>query len=149
MPLPKPELGLVVNYAFVWASAGRHPPDDTGKSRPCLIVDLEDVDEAQTGGRLVKRVTYVPISHIAPQKGENAITIPTRVAVYLKLSEETSYLYTSYAVEDDWPFDLEKIPGSDDRFDYGLIPPKLFNAVVNDFKTYLQKRPQFVHRRGK
>jgi hypothetical protein len=107
LPLPTPELGLVVHYSFVWAGAGRGIPPDTSKSRPCLIIDLEPVEEAPPGGRLVTRVTYLPISHVAPRPGEAALAIPPRVAQHLGLTQETSFLYTSYAVEDDWPFDLE------------------------------------------
>ena len=148
MVLPKPNLGLVVNYGFVWAGKGRPPPADSGKNRPCLIADLEDVIEPHSAGRLITRVTYLPISHVAPRKGESAIAIPPRVAKHLGLTPETSYIYTSYAVEDDWPFDLEKIPGLNDTFDYGFIPPKLFAAVANDFARYLLKHPRAVHKRS-
>ena len=148
MPLPTPELGLVVHYSFVWAGAGRRIPPDTGKSRPCLIIDLEQVEEPPAGGRVVTRVTYLPISHIAPRPGEAALGIPPRVAQHLGLTQETSFLYTSYAVEDDWPFDLEPAPGADGRFDYGFIPPKLFAAVAAEFAKYLATHPRFVHQRS-
>jgi hypothetical protein len=62
------------------------------------------------------------------------------------LTVERSYLYTSYAVEDDWPFDLAHVPGSSDRFDYGFIPPRLFAAVADDFAAYLTAHPSFVHK---
>jgi hypothetical protein len=68
------------------------------------------------------------------------------VAAHLDLTAERSYLYTSYAVEDDWPFDLAHLPGASDRFDYGFVPPSLFGAVVADFAAYLATRPRFVHR---
>jgi hypothetical protein len=147
VPLPKPELGLVVHYGFVWAGPGRAPPGDSGKSRPCLIVDVEDVIEPDAGGRLIKRTTYLPISHVAPSGTETAIPIPPKLALYLKLTEKTSYIYTSYAVEDDWPFDVEKVPGEGDRYDYGLVPPRLFAAVAADFENYLARHPAFVYRR--
>ncbi|HYZ64527.1 MAG TPA: hypothetical protein VE650_18910 [Acetobacteraceae bacterium] len=148
MPLPQPELGLVVQYRFVWAGAGRGSPPDVGKSRPCLIVDLEQVGEPSLGGRLVTRVTYLPISHVAPRAAEQAIPVPPRVGRHIGLSHETSYVYTSYAVEDDWPFDLDTVPGTDGVFDYGLIPPKLFASVAEDFANYLAMHPRFVHQRS-
>jgi hypothetical protein len=40
MPLPRPEIGLIVHYGFVWSGPDRGPPPDAGKDRPCLIVDL-------------------------------------------------------------------------------------------------------------
>lgn len=145
MPLPAPKLGLVVHYGFVWAGAGSRAPPDAGKDRPCLIVDLEQVEEPALNGRVVTRVTYLPISHVGPRAGEQAIAIPPRVARHLGLTAERSYLYTSYAVEDDWPFDLAHVPGSSDRFDHGFVPPRLFAAVAADFAAYLAAHPGFVH----
>jgi hypothetical protein len=147
MPLPEPKLGLVVHYGFVWASAARRAPPDSGKDRPCLIVDLEQVVEPALRGRPVIRVTYLPISHIAPRRGEQALAIPPRVAQHLSLTSRQSYLYTSYAAEDDWPFDLAPVPGSHDRFNYGFVPPRLFQAIADDFATYLAAHPSVVHRR--
>ena len=140
MPLPKPELGLVVHYGFVWAGPERDAPLDAGKARPCVIVDIEDIEEPAAGGRPTKRVTYLPLSHVAPSKGEAGIVVPPRVAAYLGLTPQVSFIYTSYAVEDDWPFDVERRPGATDRFDYGHIPPQLFVRVAKDFGSILKKR---------
>jgi hypothetical protein len=148
MPLPEAKLGLVVHYGFVWASSTRRAPPDAGKERPCLIVDLERAAEPMLLGRQVIRVTYLPISHVAPRRGEDAIIIPPRVAQHLGLTSQRSYLYTSYAVEDDWPFDLAHVPGTRDRFDYGFVPPRLFQAVAADFAAYLAAHPAHVHRRS-
>jgi hypothetical protein len=146
VPLPAPKLGLVVHYGFIWAGSGTYPPPDAGKDRPCLIVDLEFVAEPALADRVATRVTYLPISHVAPRREEHAIAVPPRVAQHLGQTLERSYLYTSYAVEDDWPFDLAHIPGSSDRFDYGFVPPRLFEAVALDFAAYLATHPGFIHR---
>jgi hypothetical protein len=145
MPLPAPRIGLVVQYAFVWSGAGRRSPPDSGKSRPCLIVDVEDGEEV--AGRTATRVTYLPISHVAPREGEHAIEIPARVAQHLKLTDEKSYLYTSYANEDDWPYDLDRVPGESDRYHYEAIPPRLFEKVAADFAAYLKEHPRAVHQK--
>ena len=147
MKLPRPKLGPVVQYGLVWASTARRAPPDAGKQRPCLIVDLEQVTEPSLAGRRVTRVTYLPISHVPPRRGETALAVPSRVAQHLRLTSQQSYLYTSYAVEDDWPFDLAHIPGSRERFDYGFIPPRLFQTVAADFAAYLVSHRTSVHRR--
>ncbi|HLB99018.1 MAG TPA: hypothetical protein VJK90_15200 [Acetobacteraceae bacterium] len=69
MALPAPRLGRVVQYGFVWAGVDRRAPPDAGKDRPCLIVDLEQVEELALNGRVTTRVTYLPISHVAPRRG--------------------------------------------------------------------------------
>jgi hypothetical protein len=145
MPLPTPRFGLVVHYGFVWAAVGRRRPPDTGKDRPCLIVDLEQVEEPGLAGRSIIRVTYLPISHVAPRGDEQGLAIPSRVAQHLGLTSQQSYIYTSYAVEDDWPFDLAHVPGSDDTFHYGFVPPRLFEMVARDFRNYLTAHPDFPH----
>jgi hypothetical protein len=147
MPLPAPKLGLVVHYGFVRAGVGRGRLPDTGKNRPCLIVDLEEVEEPGLAGRIVVRVTYLPISHTAPRGHEQGIAIPPRVALHLGLTSQQFCIYTSYAVEDDWPFDFAHVPGSDDRFDYGFVPPRLLETVARDFRDYLTAHPHFRHRR--
>jgi len=147
MPLPAPKLGLVVHYGFIWAGMGRRRPPDAGKDRPCLIVDVERVEEPALGGRGVVRVTYLPISRVAPRGDEHGIAIPPRVAQHLGLKPQQSYIYTSYAVEDDWPFDLARVPGAMDRFDYGFVPPRLFEAVVTSFKAQRTAQPDLPHRR--
>ena len=145
MPLPQPELGLVVHYGFVWSGVDRRPPPDVGKDRPCLIVDLFEVED--TPGRKTLRVTYLPFSHAAPREGESAKLISSRVANHLGLTTEKSYLYTTYACEDDWPFDLSPVPGHMGRFHYGLVPPKLFDAVADELRRYLARSPDLVHKR--
>jgi hypothetical protein len=147
LPLPTPRLGLVVHYGFVWARSGGGASPDAGKDRPCLIVRVRVLaDEALPGSRVL-RVAHQPISHVAPRGGEQAIEIPVRVAERLGLSVVRSYLYVSYAVEDDWPFDLAHIPGSADRFDYGFVPPALFEAFRDAFIARAAKLPGSIYRR--
>jgi hypothetical protein len=145
MLLPRPELGLVVHYGFGWSGADRRPPPDAGKHRPWLIVDLCEVEDLP--GRRTLRVVYLPISRTAPRQGESAKLINSRVANYLGLKSERSYLYTSYACEDDWPFDLSQVPGHTGRFHYGFIPPRLFEVVAKEFKRLLARRQNLVHKR--
>jgi len=139
---------LVVRYGFVWAAPGRRRPPDAGKDRPCLIVSLSAVPEPKLRGRIVTRVTYLPISHTPPSDGESALPVPPRVAQHLGLTDAPSFIYTTYAVEDDWPLDLAHLPGEPHRFHYGFVPPRLFAAVTADFATYLDTHPRFVLMQG-
>jgi hypothetical protein len=145
MPLPRPELGLVIHYGFVWSGTDHPAPPDAGKDRPCLIVDLFEVEDRPD--RKTLRVTYLPISHTEPRERDAAKLIPPRVAQHLGLTAEKSYIYTSYACEDDWPFDLAHVPGRKETFHYGFIPPKLFQAVAEEFRRHLLSERDFVHKR--
>jgi hypothetical protein len=147
MPLPRPKLGLVVRYGFVWAGTDRRPPPDGGKDRPCLIIDLRSGDDRREPEPSVLRVTYLPISHVAPRPDERAMTIPRGLALHLRLGPDLSFLYTSYAVEDDWPFDLAHLPGSIDRYHYGFVPERFFSSVTLSFAARLATHPDLVHHR--
>ena len=94
----------------------------------------------------VLRVTYLPISHVAPREGEQATAIPRGLSRHLGLTFEASYLYTSYAVEDDWPFDLAHLPGSVSRYDYGFVPERFFSSVALTYAARLSTHPGLVHR---
>lgn len=146
MPLPRPKRGLVVHYGFVWAGIGRRSPPDAGKYRPCLMVGLKRIEEPASPGHAVIRVTYLPISHVAPRSDEKAIAVPPLVARHLGFTDERTYLYTSYGVEDDWPSDVADVPGSSDRFDYGFVPPRFFGAVAASLAAHLAANPGFVHK---
>jgi hypothetical protein len=88
-------------------------------------------------GRSVVRVTYLPIHRVVPRD-------KNRVAQHIRLTSQQSYIYPSYAVEDDWPFDLAHVPGADDRFDYGFVPLRLFEVVARDFGNYLAAHPDIL-----
>jgi hypothetical protein len=148
MPLPEPRLGLVVRYGFVWAAPDRKTPVDSGKDRPCLIVGLRSSAEPALKGRIVTRATYLPMSRTPPRAGEGSLAIPARVAEHLGLANGRSFIYTTYAVEDDWPLDIAPLSGEPDRFHYGFIPPRLFTAVTTDFLNYLRTHPRFIHMQG-
>ena len=117
----------------LWLRLGRRRPTSRARRRQA------------SPERVIIRVAYLPISHVAPRSGEQATAIPPRVARHLGLTEERSHLYTSYAVEDDWPYDVAHAPGSGDRFDYGFVPPRLFEAVASAFAAHLAAYPGFVH----
>lgn len=57
MPLPVPEPGLVVAYAFLWRSEFHRGQEAGTKDRPCAIVITAIDDE---GGTIV---TVLPVTH--------------------------------------------------------------------------------------
>jgi len=38
VPLPAPELGLVISYAYLWSSEADAGREEGGKDRPCAVV---------------------------------------------------------------------------------------------------------------
>jgi hypothetical protein len=70
VPLPIPEPGLVISYAYLWYSEHQEGQEEGAKDRPCAIILIAE-DE---GG--AKVVTVVPITHSRPQHPGDAVEIP-------------------------------------------------------------------------
>jgi hypothetical protein len=78
-------------------------------------------------------VIVLPITHSAPADPASAVEIPPPIKRHLGLDDERSWIIVSEGNEFDWPgYDLRKIGGGD-RYDYGFLPPRFFNQVVNAF----------------
>ena len=86
MPLPAPEPGLVIGYAYLWRHEALRGRDDGVKDRPCVIVlSVRDV-----GGQIV--VTVAPITHSPPDRPELAVEIPVETKRRLGLDAARSWI---------------------------------------------------------
>lgn len=131
MPIPTPEAGLVISYAYLWHSEHQAGRDEGRKDRPSVIV-LAVERAAET------TVIVLPITHSAPKDPADAIEIPAPIKRHLGLDEAHSWIVVSEGNEFDWPgYDLRKIPGSD-RYDYGFLPPRFFATVLAAFQAWHQ-----------
>lgn len=97
MPLPTPELGLVISYAYLWSSEAHEGQEEGLKDRPCAVV-LSIRDD---GGNTV--VAVVPVTHTPPQHPEEAVEIPSAVKRRLGLDEDRSWIMVSEINRFVWP----------------------------------------------
>lgn len=126
MPLPAPEPGLVIPYGYLWRHEHRKGMEEGRKVRPAVIVLA-----VQHPGRAVKRVTVAPITHSPPSANDRAIEVPARVKQALRLDDDRSWIVLDEVNLFDWPgYDIRPVPGTVDRFAYGFLPPKLYDAVI-------------------
>jgi hypothetical protein len=129
MPLPDPELGLVVSYAYLWRREHLAGQREGLKDRPCVIVLA--VDRGLEG----TTVTVVPVTHTAPRDTSVAMELPPAVKRHLGLDEARSWVMLDEGNRFVWPgFDLRLVPRSNGRYDYGFLPPRLFAALVTRFE---------------
>ncbi len=128
MPLPAPELGLVISHAYLWSSEADAGREEGGKDRPCAVV----LSVKQAGDTIV---AVVPITHRMPDPPEEAVEIPAVVKRRLRLDQERSWIVVSEINRFVWPGpDLRPIsPAEPDRFAYGFLPPALFRQVLERF----------------
>lgn len=128
MALPTPEPGLVLNYAYLWHDEHNAGQDEGRKDRPSVIVlcATRASDEAMI-------VTILPITHAAPVEAKAAIEIPPRIKRHLGLDDARSWIVVAEGNEFVWPgYDLRKVPNTD-HYDFGFLPPRFFNQILDAF----------------
>ena len=131
MPLPNPEPGLVVSYAYLWHDERRAGREEGQKDRPSVIVLAV---EREADGAVV--VTVLPVTHRPPRDLASAVEIPLPVKRHLDLDDDPSWVVVSEGNEFLWPgYDLRRRPNSD-RYDYGFLPPRFFNQIVKAFVAH-------------
>lgn len=135
MPLPKPESGLVVSYAYLWARRAEQGHEEAEKSRPCAIV----LSTLEMNGSVT--VMALPITHSPPAPSDAGIEIPPVTRKRLGLDDAPCWVMISEFNRFIWPGpDLRPIAGSTDRFAYGLLPPRFFRAVRDSLIQRLKQR---------
>lgn len=126
MSLLTPEPGLVIPYAYLWRHEHRKGQEEGRKVRPSVIVLA-----VQSPKGSAPRVTVAPITHTPPAKDGEAIELPPRVKQALGLDDDRSWIVLDEVNQFAWPgYDIRPVPGSKDRFAYGFIPPKLYDAII-------------------
>ncbi|HMD66899.1 MAG TPA: hypothetical protein VKG22_09680 [Stellaceae bacterium] len=136
MPIPNPEPGLVISYAYLWHREHQAGREEGQKDRPSVIVLAvqRDADGATI-------VTVLPITHSAPADPVLAVEIPLPVTRHLGLDDARSWIVVAEGNEFLWPgYDLRMLPHGN-RYDYGFLPPRFFNQVLDAFVA--------CHRAGK
>lgn len=122
--MPKPEPGLVISYAYLWANRAEQGHEEAEKSRPCAII-LSTADAAG-----VTTVMALPITHTPPNPGNAGIEIPAVTRKRIGLDDAPCWVMVNELNRFIWPGpDLRLIPGTADKFAYGLLPPRFFKAI--------------------
>ena len=128
MPIPTPEPGLIITYAYVWDYEAQNGQEEGRKDRPCVIALA--VERQQDGETMV---TVLPVTHRPPDDPAAAVEIPRAVKKHLCLDDEPSWVIVSEGDQFVWPgYDLRKV-SSADRYDYGYLPPRFFKEVLAAF----------------
>jgi len=136
MPIPNPEPGLVISYSYLWHHEHLAGREEGQKDRPSVIVLAV---EREADGAIF--VTVLPITHSPPTDPASAVEIPSPVKRHLGLDDDRSWIVIAEGNEFLWPgYDLRRRPHGD-RYDYGFLPPRFFNQVLDAFVA--------CHRTGK
>lgn len=125
MPLPDPQPGLVISYAYLWDDEHQRGQEEGLKDRPCAIVLARQIADGVTV------VTVVPITHSPPSDPDAAIEIPPATKARLGLDHLRSWIIASEVNDFVWPGpDIRPLPAvTPTAYDYGFLPPALFNEL--------------------
>ncbi len=128
MSIPAPEAGLVISYSYLWHREHEAGQEEGRKDRPSVIVLA--VEREADGAVLV---TVLPITHSPPANPASAVELPAPVKRHLGLDSERSWVIVSEGNEFLWPgYDLRRVPNAN-RYDYGFLPPRFFDQVLDAF----------------
>jgi hypothetical protein len=133
--LPKPEIGLVVHYSYLWANQQARGAEEGVKNRPCAIVAATRSVEA----KLV--VTLFPNTHAPPSDPRDAVELPAALKRHLGLDDERSWVVVNEFNRFVWPgVDLQPRRASPRRYDYGVVPAKFMARVIEVFEAARRAR---------
>ncbi len=137
MSLPTPEPGLVIRYAYLWASDHEAGLEEGRKDRPCAIVLAVNDDEDSR-----RQVWVLPVTHTPPDDPNEAIEIPPVVKTRLGLDADRSWIVITEWNAFRWPGpDLRRAPGGDDdTVAYGFLPPNFAAHVRRRFVQMVRDR---------
>jgi hypothetical protein len=122
--LPIPRIGLVIRYNFLWSHEKAAGKDEAAKDRPAAIVVATRNQDGEV------RVIVAPITHEAPADPLDSIEISSSVRAVLGLDDHPQWLRLDELNRFTWPgYDLRPVPGSQRRYDYGMLPRALFGRL--------------------
>jgi hypothetical protein len=123
LPIPKP--GLVIRYSFLWSNEIAKGAAESATDRPCAIVVAVRRDP---NGEI--DTVVAPITHRPPEDPTASIEIPAATCESLGLDSGRHWLRLDELNRFAWPgFDLRPIPAKPGRYDYGMLPPGLFQQL--------------------
>lgn len=143
MSLPVPRPGLVIRYSFLWSGDRDRGAMEGAKDRPCAIVVA--VRRIPTGDI---DTIVAPITHRPPDDPAASIEIPAATCKSLGLDSGRHWLRLDELNRFAWPgYDLRPIPGQPGRYDYGMLPRRLFEQLREGILTRQKSRTgRIVHR---
>jgi hypothetical protein len=129
VPLPVPEPGLVIRYAYLWYTEYEAGREEGDKDCPCAIILTVAGQADET------IVTILPVTQTQPRRPDDAVELPIAVKRRLGLDDARSWVVVNEVNRFVWPGpDLRPVPpGNTGRFDYGPLPPGLFRTIRERF----------------
>lgn len=143
MPYPKPEVGLVIGYSYLWQNEEKQGYVEGRKNRPCAIIfSVVNEEDEQI-------VMVLPITHTESHNSDDGVEIPLATKKRLGLDGERSWIIISELNKFVWPGpDLRPISRQQtEKYDYGFLPPTFYDEIKEKLLSlHEQRRVSLVKR---
>lgn len=131
MPLPKPQLGNIINYRFLWKEESESGQIEGLKARPSLIVSIQETVDK-------KVVRVIPISTKHPSMTRKFLEITPNWGIQA-LPTYPSYLILDEINEFVWPgYDIEPLLRSPSSL-YGRVTLGQFTKILESINNLNEK----------
>lgn len=134
MPLPDPEIGSVIRYAYLWRREAEAGGEKGRKDRPCVIVHKRQAANQAT------EVFVAPLTRARPDERQKAVAVPPATKARLGLDdEELSWVITAEVNRFLWPGpDLRRTP--EGGIAYGYLPARMTKAIIQRLRQFARRR---------
>jgi hypothetical protein len=139
---PEPRVGMVINYAYLWARQADQGMDAGEKIRPCAILAVREEEDK------TKTVFVSPITHTPPFNPRAGILLGQATGDRLGLNTRNSWLMCSEVNEFTWPgYDMYLVQRQPQSYVFGDLPRSvLIQAREKLAEFHGQSRLKFVPR---
>jgi len=134
----KPEPGLVIRYDFLWHEDQTQGQIHGRKDRPSAIIVVSETDESGNSD-----VYLCPITHSPCRNDETGFEIPLKLAKYLNLDDQRSWVKTHQINVLSWQKDV--IPygvsrANKDSWVFGMMPQRFTEQIIQQVKNNFSRK---------
>jgi hypothetical protein len=119
----EPQVGLVINYSFLWPEQAVSGQEEGTKDRPCAIILTTETKDGEHS------VLVVPITHSPPSDMTKAVEIPAATKRRLGLDDLPSWAVTDCLNKFIWP-GPDVRPVSPGNIAFGFLPKALTEKLI-------------------
>lgn len=134
MPLPNPQVGLIIRYEYLWKSEELQGENRGEKHRPCvsiLIVPARIIVPA--------KAMVCALTHSEPRGDDVGIEVPAEAKAQMGLSDKRQWIIASEANLVDWD-DPGIVPLRNGDWTYGVMIRPLLEEVRATFQAVYGER---------
>lgn len=134
MPLPNPQVGLIIRYEYLWKSEQLEGQNQGEKHRPCVAILVVPASALQPAKAMVCAVT-----HSEPRGDDVGVEVPDEAKPQMGLSDRRQWIIASEANLVDWN-DAGIVEMKSGGWIYGVMVRPLLEEVRAKYQAIYGER---------